>query len=354
MYLPKDPPELLRISIEKTDFCNDDDNLYALKVTPEGGTLKASAGGIVTEQGRSFFKPFGLSEGNNKLTYKLSDGRSTSVDLKISKPMKIDFKFKVGDDGQTVTFIPGKSDYPAYEWNFGDGSATSSEISPQHKYEIDEEEKTFDVTLTVNNSPCISKKTLSIRLKRPEAAVFEIEPRVFCSGDKKNYEILSSPQAKIKDIENESGLIIEKGSNNKLFFSPLKQKLSESKDFHLSYKEIDLDIRIIFADAGFVMKIQRDDQENFVLTLKAKNGDADKYGWKVTQGNVLIESEKVGFRITNGQNEISLGSDDVTISLGMSYDLGGVTCRDSKRFILTESIFFKHTDGNEFDNNTKE
>lgn len=351
--LPKAAPELLRISIEKTDFCNDDENLYSITISPEGGTLKASGGGVVTEQGRFFFKPSGLTEGSNKLTYKLSDGRSTSVDLKVSAPLKIDFKFKVDDDGQTVNFIPKKTDYPDYEWDFGDGSATSSEISPQHKYEIEEEEKTFEVTLTVKNPPCVSKKTLSVKLKRPESAKFEIEPRIFCSGDKTKYDIITTPSAKANDIENENGLIIETRSNKILFFSPIKQNLSESKDFHLSYKKIEIDLRIIVADAGFLMKIRRDEQENFVLTMKAKNGDADSYNWKVTQKNKTIESTETGFRITSGQNEISLGTDTLRIVLEINYDLNGVACRDTKRFELTESIFFKHVGGDEFDNNTK-
>ncbi|MCB0725947.1 MAG: hypothetical protein KDD00_00675 [Ignavibacteriae bacterium] len=351
--LPEEPRENLKISLEKTDFCNDDENLYVISVSPEGGTLKASTGGVVTEQGRTFFKPAGLPEGTDKLTYKLPDGRSASVDLKIAKPLKIDFKFKILDDGTTVEFIPKKTDYPGYEWDFGDGSDHSSEVSPQHRYVFDEEEKTFDVKLTVKNPPCISEKTQRITLRRPEAAKFEIEPRIFCSGDKTKYDFTTSPPAEISDIENENDLIIEKRSNKKLFFSPIKQNLSESKDFHLSYKGTDIDIRIIVADAGFNMRIRRDEQENFVLTIKAKNTDADKYNWKVTQGDITLKSTERGFRIISGQDGISLGSNDLAILLDISYDMNGVSCNDSKRFILTENIFFKHTDGVEFDNNTK-
>lgn len=351
--LPKEPPEILKLRLEKTDYCNDDENLYSISVSPEGGTLKASAGGIVTEQGRSLFKPSGLPEGINKLTYKLPDGRSTSVDLKISGPTKIDFKFKITGDGLTVEFIPKKTDYPGYQWDFGDGSVTSAEVSPQHRYSFEEEEKTFDVTLTVSNPPCISKKTITIKLKKPEAAKFEIEPGIFCSGDKTKYDFITSPQAEINDIENENGLIIEKRSNGKLFFSPLNQNLSESKDYHLSYRNIDIALRIIVADAGFTMKIQREDQENFVLTLKAKNRDADSYKWKVTQGRRVMTSNESAFRITREQEGISLGSGELIIALDISYDLSGVICENSKRFVLTEDIFFKHTDGIEFDNNTK-
>ncbi|MBK8983220.1 MAG: hypothetical protein IPM38_13090 [Ignavibacteria bacterium] len=352
--LPKEPPEILKISLEKTDFCNDDDSSYSVSVSPEGGTLKASGGGIVTEQGRFFFKPFGLSAGTNKLTYKLQDGRTAGVDIKISAPLKIDFKFKVQNDGVTVGFIPKKTDYPNYEWNFGDGSALSTESSPQHTYSLDSEEKTFDVTLTVDNSPCISIKTLPVSLRKPKPTEFDIEPKVYCSNDKTKHEFKTSPQAEINDIDNPDGLVIEKkAATKKLFFIPVKQELTESKDYRLKFKEASLDLRIIVADAGFAMKIDRDSQGDYVLTLKAKNSDADKYEWKVTQGRNSFTSAEKMFGFSYREKQLTPGN-DLSITLNISYQLNGVECKDSKKYKLTERIFFNHTDGNEFDNNTKE
>ncbi len=349
--VPKAPTDVLSISIKPTEFCNDDTKVYPVHVSPQGGQLTASKGGV--EAGSLNFAPKGLKVGKNTLTYKLSDGRNTSIDVMISEAFDVNFKYKVAKDGVTVTFLPGSADYKEVLWDFGDGS-TSKESSPVHIYQFDGQEKEFEVRLTVTNAPCSSETKQVIKLTKPVQASFDLKPGVFCTNDQKTYEFTISPfPDSLSKIKNTDKLVMKLDSaNGKLTFTPTNQKIKSTKDFHLEYQGLSLDVRVIVPDSSFLMNIKKN-ANDYELTLKAKQTDATQYTWQVSQGNQTYKFTKPEVPISLTKYKLNPGQ-NIGLYLIVNYQLPSGNCRSATDYALTEAIFFKHVDKGEFDNTTKQ
>lgn len=348
--IPKAPPEVLTIDIIPTTFCNNDEKKYTVQVSPEGGKLTASNGGIA--EGSLDFSPKGLSPGTNTLTYKAPDGRSISLDVQITASFTVDFTSVKTGDGLTVQFNPTDSaSGKAILWDFGDG-ATSEDLSPAHTYQFSEEKKTFIVVLDVTDGPCVAEAKKPISLDKPVPAEFDLDPKTFCVNDEKTYEFKINPfPGVLKDIKNSDRLIIKLDrDNNKLTITPSDQKIAKTKDYHLDYMGIGLDIQVVVPDASFFMNIVRSGGDH-ILTLSAKQTDANQYIWKVTQrdNSQTFETNKVSFSLM--KYKFNAG-DTIEINLTIGYKLSSRICEGKASFSLTEEIFFKHVDTGDFDNKT--
>ncbi|WP_153801259.1 PKD domain-containing protein [Foetidibacter luteolus] len=353
---PKEDVAKLAITISKTEFCNNDENTYPVTVNPAGGTLSDTAGGI--KQNSLVFAPKGLAAGIDKITYALADGRSTSVDVKISAPPVADFT-SVIPKPLTVVFTATGIEGKTISWNFGD-DATSTSPNPTHTYQFDGEEKTFTVRLSVSDGPCTTVVEHAILLTKPRRQVFSIEPVLFCGNDRGQKLFKADPQADITAIKNPNGLILEKDANGNLFFVPLKQQLTASKQFGLELGGVAVNLEIVVADASFTMNlVQQIDPAtgavtDVVLQLAAKKADADNYSWVVTAGNRPFTSDKPKFGLSYRRNDIGQGQ-ELKIELTVAHKVPGVeTCSDRKDYVLTAAIFRNHLGKGEFDNVTPE
>lgn len=349
--VPKAPTDVLSISLKPTEFCNDDTNIYPVHVSPQGGQLTASTGGVAT--GTLNFSPKGLKAGKDTLTYKVSDGRSTSIDVLISEAFKINMDTSVAEDGVTVKFYAGSSAKgKQILWDFGDGQ-TSTEQSPTHTYQFDGSSQSFEIRLTVTDAPCTAETKQTITLTKPVPAKFTLFSGIFCSNDQKPYEFTISPfPDNISQITNKDGLVMElDGINKKLTFVPANQKLKATKDFNLSYKGLTVALRVIVADASFFMAITKNGND-FELALRAKLTDATAYEWQIAQGNTAPKFKGQKFTISLAKNKLKPGAPTV-IALTVTYKTASGNCTDSKKFTLNESIFYAHVGKGEFDNNTK-
>jgi hypothetical protein len=353
--LPKEPVDVLSINIQPTEFCNNDDKGYPVSVSPEGGSLSASAGGV--EAGKFEFRPKGLKAGINKVTYTVPDGRSTSVDVKIVEAFRTDFKFEIQPDGITVKFYLGTLSQKA-TWNFGDGVViTTDENELTHTYQFGENEKQFTVKLTVPNGPCIATAEQTFTLKKSVKAEFGIIPRLFCYLDKTSYGFNTTPKAKnIKEIKNEDKLIITRDASSGLVsFIPANQKLSDSKDFTLNYQTIPLSIRIVVPNASFIMKLSRIQNGNdvdVILHIEAKQTDADAYKWIVRVKDRELSFSNRAENISYRNTDITV-EDELTVALAVQYNIPGVRCQDLKEFLITREILKRFLDQDQFDNETK-
>lgn len=348
--VPKAPTGVLSISMKPTEFCNDDTKIYPVHVSPQGGQLTASTGGV--QAGTFNFSPGGLKAGKDTLTYKLPDGRSTSIDVLISQSFEINFKYKVAKDGVTVTFLPGSADYKESLWDFGDNS-TSNESSPVHTYQFDGQEQTFAVSLTVTDAPCTAEAKQTISLTKPVPARFSLFSGAFCSNDQKAYEFTISPfPDNISQITNKDGLAMNLDAANKqLTFVPANQKIKATKDFHLAYKGLNVALRVIVADASFFMAITQN-ANDYDLALRAKQTDATAYEWLITQGNTAPKFKGQKVSLSLAENKLKPGALTI-IALTVIYKTASGNCTDSKRFALNEGIFYAHVGKGEFDNTTK-
>lgn len=346
--LPKVQEGVLSIRISPTEFCNNDEKAYPVSVSPEGGTLTASAGGI--ESGKLEFRPLNLVAGINKLTYSLADGRSTSVDVNIIEAFKAEFKFTIQNDGVTVHFKPARLENRNRTWDFGDGT-TSSDADPKHTYQFAERERSFTVRLTVTDGPCLATAEHSFTLVKPERAEFGIIPQVFSFTDKVRHNFTTRPAPQnLNEITNGDGLRLDLSTSGILSFIPAKQELPESKTFALDYKGIAVTISIIAANADFTMRLfTPQTNEDIRLALKAKQENADKYEWEIRVGDRALNFSGREVELSYRQSDITI-RDEVRIRLLVAHNVPGAVCEAEQTFTITQPIVDKFINKDEFDN----
>ena len=245
--LPKVQQDILLLSLEKTDFCNNDEKTYKVTVNPLGGTLTASAGGIDAD--KLEFKPKGLGAGINKLTYTLPDDRSINVDVKITAAFEINFDFSTSPDNPLVVkFIPVNTANKTVLWNFGDNTATSAEQSPTHNFVITGDTQTFKVTLTATDGPCVITRQQELIITKPKPQIFTIKPSVFCSNDESLHAFIADPAIPhFTDIENPNELRMDKDGSGNIVFVPAGQGIQVTKNYHLFYKGVAVELIIVAA-----------------------------------------------------------------------------------------------------------
>jgi hypothetical protein len=353
--VPKETEEALSIKIRPTEFCNNDQNTYPVTVTPAGGELTATKGGV--EAGTFDFKPNGLKAGINTLTYTAKDGRKTSIDVKIFKAFDLDIRHSVSEDGVTVQFSSSAPAEGKVSWDFGDGN-TSTASAPTHTYQLTSETQTFTIKLTAMDGPCQASDEEVLTLKKPVQAAFDMEPRLFCANDKGPYSFKTEPPvANIKEIKNDDKLIVTRNTAGVVSFSPAAQKLTAAKDFHLEYRGIGLDVRIVVPDAMFIMRLTTVTDaagvRDFRLSARAKDDHALNYQWAVLvdqQTRVQFSANK--FDVLYGKDlKIEPGS-TASVRLIIHHDVPGVKCGAEKIFAVTPDVFKKFIDASEFDSNT--
>ena len=245
--LPKVQQDILLLTLEKTDFCNNDEKTYKVTVNPLGGTLTASAGGVDAD--KMTFTPKGLTAGINKITYTLPDGRSINVDAKITAAFEINFDFSSSPDNALVRkFIPVNTENKTVSWNFGDGTALSTEQSPTHNFVITSDTQTFKVTLTATDGPCVITRQQEVVITKPIQQIFSIKPTVFCSNDDNRYAFIADPAIpNFADIENPNELRMDKDASGNIVFVPAGQGVELTKNYHLVFKGVAVDISIVAA-----------------------------------------------------------------------------------------------------------
>jgi len=356
--LPKeDKPvlEALSIKLNKTDFCNNDDAVYKITASPEGGKLTASGGGVDVDKFE--LRPKDVPAGLVKITYTLDDGRTTSVDVKVSAAFEIDFNTEqIADNPFAIRFVPNIADRQL-SWNFGDNTAPSTEHQPVHTYQITGDEQTFLATLTVVEGPCTIKKEHVVTIRRPRPQIFDIRPKIFCARDEAPKPFIIEPAVQdINEIENPDRLKLF-SDNNVIFFKPTDQALTATKTFRLSYKTIPVEIKVIVPDASFFMELQMQPGvsrvTDIILILKAKQTDASSYRWMVTVGqNPPIEFTEKEIRTTYRQLRANTDL-PISIVLIINYERETrVNCEDKKDYVLTAAIARNHLNRGEFDNLT--
>ena len=243
-YIIEEKPEVIVLAIDKTDFCNNDEKAYPIIATPAGGELTASAGGL--DATKKEFRPGGLAAGVNKITYKLEDGRSKSIDVKITAAFQVDFRSApTAASPLSIQFTATNNDLKKLKWDFGDGN-TSDEISPVHQYSFEGEEKSFEVTLTAEDGPCVATVKHTIMVRRPGQQTFAIEPGIYCSNDRRPAVIEANPAIQnIQEIQNPNGLKLQQDATGRIGFLPSNHPVQQTTTFELTYKGIKATVQVI-------------------------------------------------------------------------------------------------------------
>ena len=348
------PAENPTIKIDKDSFCNNDQAVYPILVTPAGGVV--SGDGVNTNaDGTTFFIPASVkTPGQVVLTY-TANGKSATTTVEVFETPVAQFSFETKTEGgeMTVGFkneSTGISDKTKYEW-LNDGNLFSEKRDPE-AITFKTESLPHTILLRESNGQCPSEFSQVIKL--------EIENRNFamCSNLKRfRLEPNLTPTDVVKILSSD-GIKLREATLDVL---PSSTDIRQTTDFHVSYmingKQVNVTITLIVVDAGFMMKLSHNTSPVAVfptiLALTAKEANADKYNWNLTvaDGRVLnFTTREVVFNYQ--QNDVFPGS-QVTISLTVSKtDQTGNACENSAQFVLNDSIFNKHMNLDAFDNLT--
>lgn len=198
----------------------------------------------------------------------------------------------------------------------------------------------------------LSKTKQAVRMEKPQRTSFALPTKVFCIEDYAEYSFDINPLPKsMEEILNKNDLLME-FRNGALIFQPNRLRIKRSKDFHLMYQDIGLDIKVIVPDASFYFKIEETNISSspYLLSIQAKNGDASKYEWEIKIG------EKI-FSLNAYQKEIPISESDLkrlAINLKTSYNLPFGKCQDQKTIQLDiKALLYECLNKGWFDQNKR-
>jgi len=178
-------PPILSLSLDKPEYCNDDETVYPFHANPIGGKLTSPQQDSVLDNkdGTFSFLPakVKIDSGANitlSFTYTFGDQMQTisvKVDIKpvvkiiptadATNPLKVNFAL---DNPALIT---------SAAWNFGDG-AVSAEISPTHAFATAGD---FTVSCIVKNGVCtFTPENVLVTVKAPDPVVISEVPTEIC------------------------------------------------------------------------------------------------------------------------------------------------------------------------------
>jgi PKD repeat protein len=287
--------------------------------------------------------------------------KGVAADLTIQAVFAVEFRVSpLTSSPFARKFTASNIDNRQVEWDFGDGTPVSTEPSPSHTYQFEGQQQTFVVRLTVTDGPCTVVSEQAVVISRPVQNTFSIEPLAFCIRDKGRKAVKIGPeQASLDEIKNINKLRIEQDATSKeIFFVPARQDISQTTEFPLSYKGIEVKLTIFVPNAGFIMNITQNTsplaQFPVLLNLKAKEQNADSYIWTLSnnfgQSVEIKEREVKDFemaKLRDPNNSIT----PLNIVLVVSFSKRtGVACEDKKDYIITADVLGNHRNKGEFDN----
>ncbi len=194
--------DLVSSSFTSTSVCQGSATAFSASASSSLGTIASwswnfgDGSGTSTSQNPAYTY---ITSGNFTVTLTVTDDKGcssvTTNTVVVNPSPQINFSASpaIGCLPMNVAFSNTSTNANTYTWNFGDGSATSSQTNPSHIYTA---VGSYSVTLTANNSSgCTSSQTLNnmIQASPSPRAVFSASPTSVCLGDTVHFTDLSLP-----------------------------------------------------------------------------------------------------------------------------------------------------------------
>src|SRR3546814_701736 len=184
--------------------------------------------------------------------------------------------------------------------------------------------------------------------------VFDLLPRRFCVKDRNSYDFQIQPfPGKLSEISNPDNLRIIADKNEKtLRFQPARHRIQSTRDFHLEYHGISLDVQVVVPDAGFTMQFLKKGKGRDQLLLQPMQTTASTYKWTILQAGNSLSFNSATVELTAENSEIYMQR-KFSISLQINHELPSGNCSDEQEFVMTPELVKKYMDsGEEFDHKT--
>ena len=286
------PEPKVSISLEKREFCTNDEKNYNFTLSPEGGQVTGE--GVIEEDGVFFFSPSAEDVKTGSITFNyVVQGRNASMNILVAEAPTVDFNYSLDSspNGTFVSFENKSSNASNYLWEFGDDTGkTSVEENPTYFYPPTLQEA--KVILTAKSKVCgDSVKTETIQLFEENYSLFIGKYREFCANDDQDIKVTigiigrGEEPFPFKGILKGKGITAPTAANKFYTFNPSK---AGEGSYKLVYEidgkavaELNIVVKKPFA-ASFSAKVDDTSRtELFVAITNIKPGNAPVYNWFV-------------------------------------------------------------------------
>jgi hypothetical protein len=192
-FIIQKPPAWLRL--EKDKICLGQDTEVRFEVSPEDGEIQSDpeVPGMTIENKKITFDPATFPEDlfGKPIRFTVNQ-QVTEAELTVFKALQVDFEApERAPVGLEITFDPfGDIEGAFFLWDFGDGSPTSTEKNPKHRYtELPDNEDnsvTVKLEVTASNGVCTATAEHTIQLFEIIIEV-NLDGRDFCENDESSH-----------------------------------------------------------------------------------------------------------------------------------------------------------------------
>ena len=196
-YIITEPNVVLTLSLEKNEFCSNDNTSYVFSVSPSGGVVTGEK--VVKENEKFAFNPSTINLGDAKekeivFTYTFEE-KTVTFTVKVYRKPVAAFEIKQGTTSNREVIFENKSQFGTlYEWDFGesgDPNDTSNKEQPgSHVYK---DEGTYAVTLKVINGICSDTVTKIVNIVPLGAVSVNLDRIEYCSEETGSFNFIVSP-----------------------------------------------------------------------------------------------------------------------------------------------------------------
>ncbi len=224
-FIIQKPPAQLRL--EKDKICLGQDTEVRFDVSPEDGEIRSNpeVPGMTIEDKKLVFDPSVFPEDllGEKITFTVNQ-QVTEAELTVFKAPQVGFEApERAPVNLEITFEPfGEIDGAFFLWDFGDGSPTSTEKSPKHRYtELpDNEDNSVTVKLEVRASNGVCTATAERKIQLFEIIIeVHLDGSDFCENDESPHQFNVVTAGATATVE---GPGVEKDEDGNFVFIPAK------------------------------------------------------------------------------------------------------------------------------------
>jgi hypothetical protein len=283
-FIIQKPPAWLRL--EKDKICLGQDTEVRFEVSPEDGEIRSNpeVSGMTIENKKLVFDPSVFPEEllGEKITFTVNQ-QVTEAELTVFKAPQVDFEApERAPVGLEITFESfGDIEGAFFLWDFGDGSPTSTEKSPKHRYtELpDNEDNSVVVKLvaTASNGVCTATAEHKIQLFEIIIEV-NLDGRDFCENDESPHLFTVVTEGTTATV---SGPGVEQDENGNFVFIPAKAGKGEHT-FNVNGEPSDI---VVTVHEAPVPKFEPSQDGNKLILTNHSTG-ADSFIWIINEEEI--------------------------------------------------------------------
>lgn len=288
------------IAIGRTFFCNNEDVKEPITVRPEGGTVTGQ--GVIKEGDAYFFNPKGLAEDNYVLQYKAGEKTDTvNVTVKAVYDPAFTYQAKGTDpaSGGVIVSFTATAQAGQHTWDFGDGSAASNDVAPQHTYNFSDREAQFEVAHTVTNGNCtLPPLKQTVRLVRETPISLSIDRNPLCSNDGPQAIVVSPIGGAVTCPENAQA--VQQTPNGAVFLPQAAGQGTFTVRYEVNGQAKQIAATVLPAPtADFEARIVQATKETRVIQFQPAS-TPDTHTWDASDGQHTTEAApKLEFRLAD-------------------------------------------------------